>query len=142
MSKIIEVIVASNGETRVETKGFAGSECREASRFIEDALGKCVSEIRTPEFHTISDETKLRNSQVRASRCSARFTGRQHAPVPNGPAGRSALGHAAVVPPPDIRFWQTERQLRRLRPVRGNPRKLPSTGIAGGRTNPRNANQA
>lgn len=51
MSQTIEIIVSPAGETRVETKGFAGSGCREASLFIESALGKRVGEELTPEFH-------------------------------------------------------------------------------------------
>ena len=42
MKKIIRVIVGPKGETKVETKGFSGGECREASRFIEQALGQPV----------------------------------------------------------------------------------------------------
>ena len=37
--KTIEIIVSPKGETRVETNGFAGGECREASKFIEESLG-------------------------------------------------------------------------------------------------------
>ena len=51
MMKIVEIIVASDGQTRVETKGFAGGECLEASRFLETALGKVTSENRTAEFY-------------------------------------------------------------------------------------------
>lgn len=50
MKKTIEITVSPTGETKVETKGFAGSECREASRFIEQALGQQTSEQLTPEF--------------------------------------------------------------------------------------------
>lgn len=56
MSRIIEIIVASNGQAKVETKGFAGSSCRQASKFIEDALGKRQSEQTTPEFYQVSHE--------------------------------------------------------------------------------------
>ena len=49
--KTIKIIVSPKGESRVETKGFAGSECREASRFLESALGKRTSEQLTGEFH-------------------------------------------------------------------------------------------
>ena len=49
--KIIRVIVGPRGETKVETKGFAGGECREASRFLEQALGQCVGEQLTAEFY-------------------------------------------------------------------------------------------
>jgi hypothetical protein len=51
MKKIIRVIVSPRGETKVQTKGFSGSECREASRFIEQALGQPVSEQLTAEFY-------------------------------------------------------------------------------------------
>jgi len=51
MIKTIEVIVAPNGETSVETKGFVGTECRDASRFIEQALGQRTGEKLTAEFH-------------------------------------------------------------------------------------------
>jgi hypothetical protein len=51
MTKIIEVIVSPKGETKIETKGFVGGECRQASRFIEQALGAQVREKLTAEFH-------------------------------------------------------------------------------------------
>lgn len=51
MNKIIEIIVAPTGETRIETRGFAGSKCRQASAFLEQALGARVSERLTAEFH-------------------------------------------------------------------------------------------
>ena len=41
MSTIIEIIISPTGESRVETKGFAGSECR------EQATGYCV---RLPDW--------------------------------------------------------------------------------------------
>ena len=51
MTQIIEVIVSPTGETRVETRGFAGSSCRDASRFVEEALGQRTGEQLTAEFH-------------------------------------------------------------------------------------------
>lgn len=49
--KTIEIVVSPTGETRVETKGFAGSDCRQASEFIERALGSRVGERLTTEFY-------------------------------------------------------------------------------------------
>lgn len=49
--KVIEVIVAADGSTRVETKGFNGAECKQASRFLETALGRRIDETLTSEFH-------------------------------------------------------------------------------------------
>jgi hypothetical protein len=51
MTKSIEIIVKSDGSTSLETKGFAGGECRAASEFIEQALGQRTSEQLTAEFH-------------------------------------------------------------------------------------------
>jgi hypothetical protein len=47
----IEIIVSPAGATTVTTKGFAGTSCRDASRFIEQALGKQTDERLTPEFY-------------------------------------------------------------------------------------------
>lgn len=49
----IEIIVSPKGETTVTTRGFAGSSCREASKFIEQALGQQTSERLTAEFHHV-----------------------------------------------------------------------------------------
>ena len=49
--KVIEIIVSPQGEARVQTKGFAGAGCQEASRFLEQALGQRTKEQLTAEFH-------------------------------------------------------------------------------------------
>lgn len=49
--KIIEIIVSPSGQTRVETKGFAGADCRQASEFLEKALGARLSERVSAEFY-------------------------------------------------------------------------------------------
>lgn len=49
--KIIEITVTLRGETTVQTKGFTGSECKDASRFVEVALGQKTAETLTAEFH-------------------------------------------------------------------------------------------
>lgn len=47
----IEVLVSPGGEATVRTKGFAGPNCRDASRFVERALGEPTAERRTAEFY-------------------------------------------------------------------------------------------
>ena len=49
--KTIEVTVSPAGEVKVETRGFAGGDCRDASRFVEHALGAKTAEALTAEFH-------------------------------------------------------------------------------------------
>lgn len=51
MNKTIEIIVSPEGRTTVQTLGFTGPSCREASRFIEQALGQRTGEQLTAEFH-------------------------------------------------------------------------------------------
>lgn len=51
-SKTIEVVVRPDGQLSVETKGFAGAACEEASRFLEAALGTLLSDQRTAEFYS------------------------------------------------------------------------------------------
>ena len=51
--KTIEIIVSPKGETTVTTKGFTGSTCRDASKFVERALGQRTDERLTAEFHQV-----------------------------------------------------------------------------------------
>ena len=51
MNRTIEIIVSPQGETKLQTKGFSGSSCREASRLLEQALGTKADEQLTPEFY-------------------------------------------------------------------------------------------
>ena len=63
-SKTIEIIIAPNGQSKVETKGFTGSECREASRFIEQAIGQQTNEILKSEFHqTATTQQQIEQGQ-------------------------------------------------------------------------------
>lgn len=65
MNKIIEVTVLPSGETKLETRGFTGGDCKEASRAIEQALGISTQEKLTTEFYQSAQTTpKLHEGQV------------------------------------------------------------------------------
>jgi hypothetical protein len=51
MPRLIEVIVSPRGETTLQTKGYAGPECLQASKWLEEALGTVVEERKTGEFY-------------------------------------------------------------------------------------------
>jgi hypothetical protein len=51
MPRIIEVIVSPQGEATVQTKGYAGSDCLQASQFLEQALSVVVNDQKTAEFY-------------------------------------------------------------------------------------------
>lgn len=55
-TRTIEITVSPHGQTRVQTKGFAGASCRDASRFIENALGLGLSDQATAEMHNSAAE--------------------------------------------------------------------------------------
>jgi len=61
MTKIIEVVVSPKGETTVQTIGFTGSDCLQASEFLEQSLGISTSEQKTGEFYA----TAQADQQVR-----------------------------------------------------------------------------
>ena len=44
MSRIIEMTVSPTGETSIQTKGIAGSDCLQASKWLEQALGITTSD--------------------------------------------------------------------------------------------------
>jgi hypothetical protein len=51
MSRIIEIVVSPEGRTQIQTQGFSGSSCQDASRFLERALGARLSEQLTGDFY-------------------------------------------------------------------------------------------
>ena len=61
-SKTIEIIITPEGNSSVQTLGFTGASCRDASRFIEQALGKRTGEKLTAEFHQ-SESVQQANHQ-------------------------------------------------------------------------------
>ena len=63
--KTIHVLISPKGEVTVETKGFSGPSCRDASKFIEEALGTRTDETLKAEFHLT--ETSQQAVQQRAS---------------------------------------------------------------------------
>ena len=51
MSRVIEVVVSPTGEATVQTRGYAGADCLEASQFLEQALGVATADHKTAEFY-------------------------------------------------------------------------------------------
>lgn len=51
MTRMIEVIVSPQGDTQVQTRGFAGAACQLASQFLEQALGAKIHERLTAEYY-------------------------------------------------------------------------------------------
>lgn len=63
MTKTIEIIVSPSGESKLETKGFAGASCQDASHFLEEALGRQQNEKLTAEFHHVQTSQRSIHEQ-------------------------------------------------------------------------------
>ena len=50
MNRRIHVRVSPTGEILVEAEGFQGKGCEAATKAIEEALGKPIARVRTPEY--------------------------------------------------------------------------------------------
>jgi hypothetical protein len=61
--KTIEITIDPKGQTKIETRGFTGGECREASKFIEQALGSRTGETLTGEFY----QSQTSDQQIKQS---------------------------------------------------------------------------
>jgi hypothetical protein len=51
MNHRIEIVISPTGQATVQTKGFSGPTCRDASKFLESALGQPVGEQLSAEFY-------------------------------------------------------------------------------------------
>lgn len=51
MSKEIIVTVDALGSTEVETKGFTGKSCADATKELEAALGKVTADRKTADYY-------------------------------------------------------------------------------------------
>ena len=56
MSKTIQITISPKGETKIETTGFTGSSCQDATRALEAALGAKTNDTLTSEYYTASHE--------------------------------------------------------------------------------------
>lgn len=61
--KQIEIIVSREGQTTIKTTGFTGPSCREASKFLEQALGHPVSEQLTGEYFGASEAAQQQHER-------------------------------------------------------------------------------
>ncbi len=51
MPRVIEVTVSPQGETTIQTKGYSGTDCLKATKFLEQALGVTIGDRKTTEYH-------------------------------------------------------------------------------------------
>jgi hypothetical protein len=56
--RLIEVTVSPQGAVTVQTRGYVGADCLQASKFLEQALGVATADSKTAEYYTTTDTTQ------------------------------------------------------------------------------------
>ena len=64
--RVVEIIISPQGQARVQTRGFVGTACQEASKFIEQTLGQRLEERLTAEFYQGEVISQTRRQQLDA----------------------------------------------------------------------------
>ncbi len=63
MPPILEITVSPQGETTIRTQGYEGASCREASKFLERALGVVTADARTAEYFATAPSQQQQQQQ-------------------------------------------------------------------------------
>jgi hypothetical protein len=58
MSRVIEVTVSPQGDVSVQTRGYTGADCVQASKFLEQALGVATADHKTAEYYSTTETTQ------------------------------------------------------------------------------------
>lgn len=56
MPRIIQVLVSPDGQSTIQTRGYQGTDCLQASKFLEQALGAVRAEQKTGEYFQVANE--------------------------------------------------------------------------------------
>lgn len=62
MSRSIEILIAPDGTLTIDAVGFKGTDCDQATKFLEQALGLTAEKQRKPEYQ--QSRTAKRQQQV------------------------------------------------------------------------------
>lgn len=61
--KRVEILYGPNGEVVVEAIGFKGKSCKEATKFLEEALGTEIDVKQKIEWHLTNSE-RIRRTRI------------------------------------------------------------------------------
>jgi len=64
MARVIEVVVSPQGQSTVQTKGYAGGDCLQASKFLEQSLGLVATDRKTAEFYQSATAQQQQEQQA------------------------------------------------------------------------------
>ena len=56
--KIIEIVISPKGETTLQTRGYTGAACKNATKALEESLGIKSQEKLTAEYYTQQSESQ------------------------------------------------------------------------------------
>ena len=64
MKKLVYLDVSPEGETYIETDGFKGKSCKNASKFLEEALGKSGDVKKKAEWFLLNQDNLRRERKL------------------------------------------------------------------------------
>lgn len=64
MAKTITATIGDDGNVTIETSGFTGAECLQATLAIEEALGAKTQDTKTGEFYTTAKQGNVQRERM------------------------------------------------------------------------------
>jgi len=58
----VKVIIDKNGQVKIETEGFKGKSCLDATKELEELLGLVVEDKKKPEYYQNTVNARLKQS--------------------------------------------------------------------------------
>jgi hypothetical protein len=62
MPRTIEIVVDTKGATVIETKGFEGGSCKDATRRLQAALGATTDDKNTADFYKVENNEQQKET--------------------------------------------------------------------------------
>jgi hypothetical protein len=64
VSQTVEVEIDANGKVVIQTKGFQGASCLQATKSLESALGLVTDDTKTREFHQAASQSQPQQAKA------------------------------------------------------------------------------
>ena len=66
LNESIEVVISPEGEIQIDARGFSGSDCEQATAFLEQALGQIGKRSRKPTYYSRRRQSNANQQEVQS----------------------------------------------------------------------------
>lgn len=60
----VEVEIDMDGKVTIQTAGFSGASCLQATKALESVLGTVTDDTKTPEFHQAASQSQPQQARA------------------------------------------------------------------------------